>query len=325
MPLFLTESDVRQLLSLDELRKTMAGALSAFSTGAVEQPLRTVLPIGQQAFMAVMPALIPDTRALGTKLVAFVAGNVERGIKTHFATMVMINAETGELETIMDGSYITEVRTAAVSAVATAHLGRDVDSSVLALIGSGVQARSHLEALVRVRAIREVRVWSPNAKRCKQFVQAMRDVAPVRVASDAETAVRDADLIALVTSATDPVIRSEWVRDGAQIVAVGACRPDQREMDPVLVARSRLFVDSREAAFTEAGDIVLAIRDGFIDRGHVVGELGEVIAGRVAGRTTASEVTIFKSLGMAVEDVAAAHLVVQLARARNVGRELALD
>ena len=137
MPLFLTESDVRQLLSLDELRKTMAGALSAFSTGAVEQPLRTVLPIGQQAFMAVMPALIPDTRALGTKLVTFVAGNVEHDIKTHFATMVMINAETGELETIMDGSYITEVRTAAVSAVATAHLGRDVDSSVLALLGSG--------------------------------------------------------------------------------------------------------------------------------------------------------------------------------------------
>ena len=325
MPLILTESDVRQLLPLDELRQTMAGALTAFSSGAVEQPLRTVLPIGPKAFMAVMPALIPGARALGTKLVTLVAGNAERGIPTHLATMVMTNAETGELEAIMDGRYITEARTAAVSAVAIQHLGRDADASVLGLLGSGVQARSHLEALVRVRAIREARVWSPNTERCEKFVQAMRDVAPVRVAADAEAAVRDADVIALATSATDPVIRSEWVRDGAHIVAVGACRPDQREMDPALVARARLFVDSREGAFAEAGDIVLAIRDGLIDRGHVVGELGEVIAGRVPGRTTDSEVTIFKSLGMAVEDVAAAHLAVQRAGAKRVGREFDLD
>ena len=325
MPLILTESDVRKLLPLDELRRAMAEALTAFSTGAVEQPLRTVLPIGPQAFMAVMPALIPGARALGTKLVTLVAGNVARGIPTHLATIVMTNAETGELEAIMDGRYITEARTAAVSAVATEHLGREVNASVLGLLGSGVQARSHLEALVRVRAISEARVWSPNTERCEHLVEAMRDVAPVRVAADAEGAVRDADLIALVTSATQPVIRSEWVRDGAHIVAVGACRPDQQEMDPALVARARLFVDSREGAFAEAGDIVLALRDGLIDRDHVVGELGEVIAGRVDGRGTDNEVTIFKSLGMAVEDVAAARLVVQRARVERVGRELDLD
>lgn len=313
MPLLLTEADVRATLSLDELRKTMAQALAQFSLGKVEQPLRTVLSIGPQAFCAVMPALLKEPRALGTKLVTLVESNAEHGLPTHLATIVLMDPETGELQAIMDGRYITEARTAAVSAVSTECLARNSDPCTIGIIGSGVQARSHLEALARVRRIEGGQVWSPNADHRMKFAEEMGNVAPVRVATSAADAVQNADIIVLVTGATEPVIQNEWVREGTHIVAVGACRPNQREMDPALVARGRLFVDSREAAFAEAGDIVLALAGGEFGPDHVSAELGEIIAGREAGRTADDQITIFKSLGMAVEDVAAGRLAYESA------------
>ena len=324
MPLLLTEADVRATLSLDELRKTMVQALAQFSLGKVEQPLRTVLSIGPQAFCAVMPALLENPRALGTKLVTLVGRNAEHGLPTHLATIVLMDPETGELRAIMDGRYITEARTAAVSAVATECLARDSDPCTIGIIGSGVQARSHLEALARVRRIVGGWVWSPNTDHRTRFAEEMSNIAPVRVADSAAEAVRSADIIVLVTGATEPVIQNEWVREGAHIVAVGACRPDQREMDPALVARGRLFVDSREAALAEAGDIVLALADGEFGPDHVAAELGEIITGRAAGRTADNQITIFKSLGMAVEDVAAGHLAYECARKTGRGTPIEL-
>ena len=321
MALLLSESDVRRLLDLDALRDAMADALAQYSTGRAKQPLRTVVPLGSRAVMAVMPALVPTNDALGTKIVTLIPANAARGLPTHLATIVMMSAETGELEAILDGRYITEVRTAAVSAVATERLARPA-AGTLALIGSGVQAKSHLEALVRIRQLADVRVWSPTREHRERFAETVGAVGPVRATDNAETAVRGADLIVLATSAVEPVLESAWVDDGAHILSVGACLPNQREMDPALVTRARLFVDSRIGAFKEAGDVVMGIRDGLFDESHVIGELGEIVAETVEGRGSPSEVTIFKSLGMAVEDVVTARVVVEAARATGVGQQI---
>lgn len=319
--ILLDEAGVRSLLTMDDLIATMGEALADFSAGRVIQPLRTVMEVGRdKSFYGVMPASLPGRPALGTKLVSVFESNSARGLTTHLATIVLMDPETGALLAVMDGRYITEARTAAVSAVSVQHLARP-GAGVLALIGSGVQARSHLEAISRVRPLREVRVWSPNAGRVQAFVNVMQpgSAAPIAAAASAEEAVRGADIVALVSSAKEPVVHGDWIADGAHVCAVGACRPTQREMDAALVARADLYVDSRQAALSEAGDIVLAIRDGAIDASHILAELGDVVSGREPGRTSATAVTIFKSLGMAVEDVAAAHLVYERAAAAGTG------
>ena len=322
MPLLLTEADVKSLLTMDHLIATMDSALADFSRGRVVQPVRTVLQVGpDKAFFGVMPAYLPSLPAMGTKMVTVYASNRERGMPSHLATITLLDPETGELLALLDGRFITEARTAAVSAVSVNYLARP-DAGVLALIGSGVQARSHLEAIDRVRQLRDVRVWSPSLEHREAFVREMSDhtTAPLRTAASAEEAVRDADIIVLVTASREPVIQNAWVAEGAHVCAVGACRPDQREMDPALVARGELWVDSREAALSEAGDILLAILDGAIDANHIAGELGTFIAS--ASRRKDNRLTIFKSLGMAVEDVAAAHLAYTLALERGVGSKM---
>jgi ornithine cyclodeaminase len=326
MPILLSEHDVRQVLSMDDLIGAMHAALVRFSEGAVAQTLRSVIEVGpQRSVFCVMPASIESPAALGVKLVTVYGSNAGRGLPTHLATVLLLEPTTGELLAIMDGRFITEARTAAVSAVSTKLLAKE-DATVLAVIGSGVQARSHVDALSRVRNLRAVRVWSPSEERRAAFA---RDMQPGRTAriitcASAREALEGSDLIVLATSSRDPVVRSEWVADGAHVCAVGACRPDQREMDTALVARGRLFVDSRGGALAEAGDVLLPIEEGAFDETHIAGELGEVAAGSVAGRRSAAEVTIFKSLGMAVEDIAAAHLAYQKATERGLGRGFVL-
>jgi ornithine cyclodeaminase len=225
----------------------------------------------------------------------------------------------------MDGRYITEARTAAVSAVSVRHLAR-ANASTMAIIGSGVQARSHLEAYAAVRTLRSVRVWSPNERSRARFVDEMSGQVGARIddCRSAEQAVEGADLVVLVTSSPTPVIEDSWISAGAHVVCVGACRPDQREMSPLLVKRSRLFVDSRAAALVESGDVVMGIREQHFDAAHVAGELGELVLGRVGGRQHDGQVTIFKSLGMAVEDVVSADLVLRKALETGAGTELTL-
>jgi alanine dehydrogenase len=282
---------VSDLLRMEEVIPTMERALADFSSGTVVQPVRTMLPVAEHGgFLGLMTAYTGS--ALGTKLVAFYPRNTD--VPTHHATILLFKPETGEPLVTMDGRLITEVRTAAVSAVATDHLARS-DASVLAIIGSGVQARSHLEALRLVRELREVRVWSPHR------AQAFAEEHSVVAAASAEEAVQGADVVVTVTTSPRPVLLGEWLSPGAHVNAVGAPRPDWRELDDEVLHRSRVYVDSREAALKESGD-VLAAREVFA-------EIGQVAAGTKPGRRSAEEVTLFKSLGLAVEDVATAELV----------------
>jgi ornithine cyclodeaminase/alanine dehydrogenase-like protein (mu-crystallin family) len=320
--LFLSESDVRAVLTMADLIEAMERALAEYSAGRVAQPVRTVLEVGpERNYFGVMPAALNDPPAVGAKLVTVHHRNHERGLPSHLATIVLSDHETGALVAVLDGRYITEARTAAVSAVSVRHLANP-GASVLAILGSGVQAGSHLEAIRLVAPLADVRVWSPNAAHREEFASRMTvsGQAPIRAVADARTAVRDADLIVLVTASRTPVVDIADVSPGAHISAVGACRPDQREMSTALVAGARVYVDSRPAALVEAGEVLLPMKEGAITADHIVGELGELINGRIPGRRHADEITIFKSLGMAVEDVVAAKLAVDRAQTRERAR-----
>lgn len=326
MPVLLGEKDVRAVLSMDDLIVAMEAALDHYSGGGVRQPLRSVVDVGAgHAFYGVMPAYIKEPPALGTKLVTVYHSNAALGLPSHLATIVLLDPETGALQAVMDGRYITEARTAAVSAASAKHLARP-DAKVLAVLGSGVQARSHIDALTRVRPFEELRVWGRDPGRVSALLDdlAPRLFARRVAAASAHEAASGADVIALVTASREPVLARASVRDGAHVCAVGACRPDQREMDTALVREARVFVDSRAGALAEAGDLVIPIREGAIDASHIAGELGDVFGGRTPGRRNAGEITIFKSLGMAVEDVAAARLAFDRASERGLGRGFVL-
>jgi alanine dehydrogenase len=344
----LTESDVKAVLTVDDLVETMAAALKRFSTEGVTQPVRTVIPvIGDDSFFALMPAYVRAGRSgssepaaagrsseageagsLGAKLVTVFGANAARGLPSHLASILLLDPDTGALRALLDGRFITESRTAAVSAVSSRLLARNGAAS-LAIIGSGVQARSHLEALSRVHRLKHVAVWSPNKAHRDRFVASpARDgTEPVpytlKAVDHAGEAIVGADLIVLATSSPTPVLENGWVMPGAHVMSVGACRPTQREMDPELVTRARLFVDSRAAALVESGDIVLGIQEGRFGALHIVAEIGELLNG-VSGRRTQTEVTVFKSLGLAVEDVMAADLAYRRALERGIGTELTL-
>jgi ornithine cyclodeaminase/alanine dehydrogenase-like protein (mu-crystallin family) len=319
MPLWLSESDVRAVLSLSDLIPAMESALAAFSGGAVDQPVRTAIELRPRSFFGLMPAYHREASALGAKLVSVAPENAARSLPTHLAAISLFDPETGELLAVMDGRYITELRTAAVSAISVKLLAR-ADAEVLAILGSGVQARSHVEALRLVRPFREIRAWSPTVAHLHEFAAECH----VTAASSAAEAVCGAGVVLLATNMVTPAIDNGWVAVGAHAIAIGACRPSQREIDPALVARARLFVDSRAAALQESGDIVQAIREGRIAENHIEAELGDVIAGRARGRTSPDELTLFKSLGLAIEDVAAAALVYRRARESGRGIELSL-
>jgi len=290
--LFLDEEQVRKHLRMKELIPAMEKALIDFSAGKVVQPVRQVIPVDPPGgFYGMMPALTPE--GLGQKIVTFYPPNAEKGLPTHMATILLNDPETGAPIAVMDGRLVTEMRTAAVSAAATKLLASP-DAKILAILGSGVQARSHVEALQLVRQFDEIRVWSPTTANAEQFAKEIGAKA-----MSAEEVARNADVIVTATSSKVPVLRGAWLKPGCHVNAVGACRPDWRELDDDAM-RNLVFVDSREAAIKESGDLILS-------GAKIYAELGEALAGKVPAR--ADEITIFKSLGMAVEDVAAALLV----------------
>jgi ornithine cyclodeaminase/alanine dehydrogenase-like protein (mu-crystallin family) len=293
-PLYLDEEQVRKHLRMEELIPAMEKALIDFSAGKVTQPVRSVITVDVAAatgFFGMMPALTPA--GLGIKIVTFYATNAEHGIPTHMATIFLVDPETGAPLTVMDGRLITEMRTAAVSAAATKLLASR-DAKVLAILGSGVQAHSHAEALRLVRRFQEFRVWSPTRENAEQFAKEIGAKA-----MSAEKAVRGADVVVTTTNSKTPALEGSWLKPGCHVNAIGACRPDWRELDDEAMANV-VFVDSREAAMKESGDVILSDTE-------IYAELGEALAGKVPSR--ANETTIFKSLGMAVEDIAAALLV----------------
>jgi ornithine cyclodeaminase/alanine dehydrogenase-like protein (mu-crystallin family) len=293
-PIFLNEQQVRQHLRMADLIPAMEKALIDFSAGTVTQPVRSIVHVDVAAttgFLGLMPALSPD--GLGMKAVTFYPSNAERGIPTHMATIFLVDPETGTPLAIMDGRLITEMRTAAVSAAATKLLAAP-DSKILAILGSGVQARSHAEALRLVRNFEDIRVWSPTREHAKQFAEEIGATAV-----SAEEAVRGADVVVTVTNSKTPVLKGSWLKSGCHVNAIGACRPDWRELDDEAITNV-VFVDSREGATKESGDIILS-------GAKIYAELGEALTGKIPARS--NETTIFKSLGMAVEDIAAAMLV----------------
>lgn len=293
--MILNEEEVRRLLSMEQLIPAMERALVDLSAGRVVQPLRMVLPITEhQGFLGVMPAYAVG--ALGAKLVTFYPNN--RGLPTHHAMILLFKPETGEPLVMMDGRLITEMRTAAVSAVATNLLARE-NASVLAILGSGVQARSHLQALRLVRSFSEVRVWSPHN------AQAFAEQFHLHAMASAEEAVRGSDVVVVATTSRTPVLFGEWLSPRMHINAVGAARPDWRELDDAVLRQSRIYVESREAALSESGDVIAA--------GEVFAEIGEVISGKRSARKSSQDITLFKSLGVAVEDIVTADLVYRAA------------
>ena len=290
--LFIDEEQVRAVLSYDELIPAIRQALMDFSAGRVVQPLRTVMSVAQYAgWFAVMPAVYGDV--MGAKMVTFYPKNVDRGKHTHLAMIQLFRADTGEPLAILDGRLITEMRTAAVSAVAVDLLAHP-QAKVLGILGSGVQARSHVRALSLVRKFEEIRVWSRSEENAQRFAEEVGG----RVTS-AEEAVSAADVVLTLTSSPEPILFGRWLKKNAMVCAVGAVTPDRRELDGEAM-QGAVVVESREAAMKEPGDILLA-------KAQVTAEIGELLQGVVLDRR--DRPVVFKSVGIAIEDVAAAKLV----------------
>jgi alanine dehydrogenase len=361
--LYLGSDEVERLLPMGECIALMEEVLRDLARGVGVQPLRSVMRLdGVPGLLGIMPGQIvaaglgsagqPPARAAGSagggaakiaevgaggalsggapvsvaglKVVSIFPGNRERGDESHFGAVLLFETETGRPIAYLDAAAITAIRTAAVSAVATRLLAR-ADAGELALLGAGVQARSHLAALREVRELRRVRVWSRRPESARSFAaeQSARHRLPVEAAPSAAAAVAGADLVCTVTASHQPVLAGEWLSPGVHVNAVGASHAAARELDSAAVARARLFVDRRESTINEAGDFLVPLREGVIAEDHIQGEIGDLLIGRLTGRRSASEITLFKSLGLAVEDLAAAHHVYRQAVAQ--GRGIRLD
>jgi ornithine cyclodeaminase/alanine dehydrogenase-like protein (mu-crystallin family) len=322
--LVLTYDDVERLLPMDECIDVMADALAALARGEMFQPLRSIAkPPDAGGLIGLMPAYRGGERsAFALKAINVIPDNPRlRGLDTHQGAVLVSSGETGELEALVNASAITEIRTAAVSGVATHALARD-DARVLAVLGAGVQGRSHLHAMAAARPFAQARIWSRDVEQARRLADSISLPFPLEVVASAEEAVRGADVVVTATAAPEPVVRREWVGDGTHINAVGACFPHTRELDGATVAASTLIVDRRESAENEAGDYLLALQEGAIGSDHIAAELGEVLTGDHPGRTSDDEITLFKSLGIAIEDLAAADHVVRKARVQGVGAEV---
>lgn len=311
--LILSEHDVNALLSMPECIEVMTDALAALARGEVHNPLRQAIRApGAPGLLGLMPAYRGgEAPYYALKEVCVFPENPKRGLDTHLGAVILHSGTTGEPLAIMNASAITAIRTAAVSAVATRLLARE-DASVLAILGAGVQARSHLEAIPLVRDIKEVRVYSRS-----------RGIDGVPMAASAEEAVRGADIIVTATSSREPVLKREWISPGAHINAVGSSIAAARELDGATMAASTLFIDRRESTINESGDYLFALQEGAITPEHIKAELGDVLIGKAAGRTSDDEITLFKSLGLAVEDLASAAFLYE--KAKRTGRGVTIE
>jgi ornithine cyclodeaminase/alanine dehydrogenase-like protein (mu-crystallin family) len=330
--LILSHAEVLASLPPDECEQAMTAVLAAHARGEAFMPLRSVMfPPGAAGLMGLMPGWRgdqgSDKAVFALKAICLIRANPARGLDAHQGIVTLFDGETGVPTAILDASAITEVRTAAVTASATRALARE-DSRSLAIIGAGIQARSHLEALMPVRSFSHVRVYAPTEAHAQAVVDEAPDNASgaeLTVAPSAELAVRGADVVVAATSATEPVLEHDWLTEGAHLNAVGASSPNAREIDVATVAAAALFPDSRESLRNEAGEFRLAIEQGaIVGEDHVRGELGEVLAGLKPGRQDDGELTLFRSLGLAVEDLAAAEHAVATARAKGLGTEVEL-
>jgi ornithine cyclodeaminase/alanine dehydrogenase-like protein (mu-crystallin family) len=319
--LILNKREVEQLLPMQVCIDLMAEALVSLARGKVILPLRPVLRIPDSPnTFALMPAYSASLGAIGAKLITVYPGNHGTGLDSHQGAVLLFDGENGRLLAVMDAASITAIRTAAVSGVATRQLARR-DTSTLAILGSGVQARTHLEAMFAVRSFEKVFVWSRNKENARTFVSSAASTENVEfeAVADAKAAVKDADVVCTVTASREPVLRGSWLRPGVHVNAVGASIPTARELDTDAVRRSKVFVDRRESALSEAGEILIPIQEAAITADHISGDIGEVLIGSHRGRENDAEITIFKSLGLAIEDLASAHFLHDRAKREEAG------
>jgi ornithine cyclodeaminase/alanine dehydrogenase-like protein (mu-crystallin family) len=305
-----------------ECIELMSDALASLARGEIFQPLRTIVrPPDARGLLGLMPAYrYGEHGALGLKAICVFPGNPSLGKDAHQGMVMLFSQETGEPLALMNASQITAIRTAAVSAVATRLLARP-DAVELGIIGAGVQARTHLVALACVRGIGRARVACRNREHADQLVSEMQDKVAFRIeaVSSNEDAVRNADIVVTATSAQEPVLKREWIADGAHINAIGTHSPQSREIDTETMRVARIFVDRRESALNEAGDYLLAAAEGAVTPESIVAEVGEVVIKTQKGRTSLTEITLFKSLGLAIEDVVCAEYLYRKAAAQNAG------
>jgi ornithine cyclodeaminase/alanine dehydrogenase-like protein (mu-crystallin family) len=309
--LFVNESGIRRLLPMDVCVPLMREALTALSRGDVVMPLRSLVRLPDRSgLLGLMPGYLGDPQSFGLKVVTVMPGNHGTPYDSHQGVVMLFGVKHGEPLAILDASSITAIRTAAASAAATDALAR-ADAGDLALIGSGTQARTHLAAMRSVRSLRRVRVWSRSRESSERFAQEEAASAGIEVeaVSTAEDAVRGADLVCTTTASREPVLRGAWLTPGAHVNAVGACFPAARELDTEAVVRSRFYTDCRESCLHEAGDFLIPESEGALSREHLLGEIGEVLLGKVPGRVSSEDITVYESLGVAVEDLAAAHAI----------------
>lgn len=319
--LILSEKQVESLIDIDELISSLEKAHVQYSTGKAVMPVRLVVPLPQiQGRITSMPGFLNEDKSLGMKVVTYFQENPKRNLPAILATIMLFSVETGKIIALMDGSYVTAIRTACASAMATKALA-NAETPVLGILGAGVQARAHIQALTHVRKIERIKIYSPSGTSAITIKQDLEPIVKIAidVAGRTEDAVRDVDLLVTGSTAKEPIVKNEWLKAGVHINAVGSHRPDYREIDAATVARAKIVVDSREAIMAECGDILLAIKEKAIDENHVYGEIGEILAGVKTGRSSAGEVTLYKSVGIAIQDVATANLVYRKALETNVG------
>ncbi len=312
---------VTEIFPMEEAIPTMRRALTMLAEGEVVMPLRSYLALpGGEAVMGLMPSYVGGLEAVGVKVIAAFPANFGTEYDTHQGVVLFFDAEHGLLRAIVDATSITAIRTAAVSGLATDLLAGP-DAADLAIIGAGTQAHTHLQAMRAVRPVRRVRVYSVPAESATVFAEreSRRTGMPVEAVATAEEAVTGADLICTTTTASQPVVQGAWVKPGAHVNAVGAYTPTTRELDSDLVARARLYADRRESLLNEAGEFLIPKSEGRFGDEHIVGEIGEVLTGKAPARTSPDQITLFKSLGIAIEDLASAHRIHEIASERGLG------
>lgn len=318
----LNHSEVEQLLPMRDCISAMEAALAQFARGESFQPLRTIFrPSNVKGVMALMPSFrTGESTVFGLKAICVFPENAALGKDAHQGGVLLFDGTTGELLAMMNASAITAIRTAAVSAVSTRVLARE-EASDLAIIGAGVQARSHLAAIACVRKLTRVRIAARRLERAKSLAAELQPEFPfaLEAVENAEAAIREADIIVTATTSREPVLRREWISRGAHINAIGTFSPKAREIDTATMKDAQVFVDARESALNEAGDYLIAMQEGAIGPGHIRAEIGEVLIGAQPGRTSSDEITLFKSLGLAIEDLAAAAHVFEKAREQDKG------
>lgn len=322
--LVLSEKEVTSLIDVEELIAALEQAHIQYSTGKAVAPVRLIVPLPQiRGRITSMPGYLNADKALGMKIVTYFQDNPQQNLPAILGTVMLFSAETGKIIAVMDGSSITAIRTACASAMATKALA-NAEAPVLGILGAGVQARAHIRALCRVRNIGKIKLYSPSGKSAAAVKRDLESEvgAAVEIARSAEEAVRDSDLIVTATTSNMPVLSREWLKPGAHINAVGSHRPDQREIDGPTVALAKVVVDSRDAIMAECGDILLAIKEGSIPESHIHAEIGNVLAGTKPARTGRSEITLYKSVGIAIQDVATANLVYHKALEQKVGTDV---